>query len=448
MNPEARTRMMKEVSSRWGEILIDREVDLPTSPLVISELLPDIRRGEAYAVLYLSVDAVIDLEKIYGFDKFDQLLIHVARQIKQLTGDAIRHEDTITLEQVKSNRFLIFLSSPRGLERFYPENLESILERVMDRTRENLKELDGIPASFLRINGGYAIIATNPLMRTERCIYRAIQDAKRMSRHREERQQLVFREELKKIIISGDIRTVFHPIVHVPDLVVIGYEALARGPENSRMESPSMLFSIAGNHDLVEDLDRICKIKSLLNFHRQASGLRDSGESMNGIKLFLNTEPKTFLDPGFSAAALRRQIHEHQIEPGDLVLEITERSAITNYVEFKERLDVFRKEGFLVAIDDTGSGYSSLQSIAELKPDFVKVDMALVRNINEDAIKQGLIEALVNFSRKHGIPIIAEGVETIAEFDQLVAMGVEYAQGFYFARPEPQFLPGNKVIIV
>jgi EAL domain-containing protein (putative c-di-GMP-specific phosphodiesterase class I) len=214
------------------------------------------------------------------------------------------------------------------------------------------------------------------------------------------------------------------------------------------MESPAVLFSVAQNNDLVEDLDRICKIKSLLNFQLNTTQAKREGRSISELKLFLNTEPQTFHDPYFTADKLEELINSHGIENSNLVLEITERSAISNYLEFRGILKAFRDKGFLIAIDDAGSGYSSLQAIVELEPDFVKIDMALIRDIDQDKIKQGLISALVKFSLENRIPMIAEGVETIEEYDQLVDMGVQYAQGFYFARPLPELLKSDNIVIV
>ena len=446
MDPINRREIMSQIDERWARVLVDYDVDLPTTQLIIGELIPHIEKGESYAVLFLTIDSIIDMEKIYGFDKYDSILIRVAKRIKEISGDVIRNEDIITIERVKSRNFIIFLSSPRrGERRFYQENLDKITSRVQESTVELLSTIKEIPSNFIKVNTGYSIIVTNPLIRVERSIYRAINDAVRMARHRSERQRMVFREELKQIIMSGEVRTVFQPIVKIPDLVIHGYEALSRGPISSKLETPDALFSIAEDFDLVEDLDDICKVKSLINFQNNASK-REGGAS--DIKLFLNTEPKAFLDPVFNVERLKKQIGKHGLTSTNLVLEITERSAISNYKEFSSRLDEFRKEGFQVAIDDAGSGYSSLQAIAELRPDYVKIDMALVRNIDTDSIKQDLISALVKFSESSKTPIIAEGVETALEFEKLVEMGVQYAQGFYFARPEPDFIKNDKIIII
>ena len=122
-----------------------------------------------------------------------------------------------------------------------------------------------------------------------------------------------------------------------------------------------------------------------------------------------------------------------------IVLEITERVAIQEWDSFKKTLRQFRGYGFKVAIDDMGAGYSSLQAIAELEPDFLKFDISLVRNIHENLIKIGLLETLVALSSKIHAQVIAEGIESKEEYHALLSLGVQLGQGYYFAAPSTDF---------
>ena len=99
----------------------------------------------------------------------------------------------------------------------------------------------------------------------------------------------------------------------------------------------------------------------------------------------------------------------------------------------------FIKKMDCLAVDDVGSGYSGLKSIAEIKPDFIKIDMALIRDIDQHPIKQDLTGTIARFSTSSGITLIAEGVETVEELRCLQTIGVRFAQGFLFARPGPPF---------
>jgi EAL domain-containing protein (putative c-di-GMP-specific phosphodiesterase class I) len=124
------------------------------------------------------------------------------------------------------------------------------------------------------------------------------------------------------------------------------------------------------------------------------------------------------------------------LEPSDLVLEITERVAVKGWKEFRKRLDSLREEGVAVAIDDMGAGYSSLQSVAELEPDFLKFDLNLVRDIHASPIKQGLLESLLLMAQRIDAQVIAEGVEQAEEFEALRDMRVTFGQGYLFSPPD------------
>jgi EAL domain-containing protein (putative c-di-GMP-specific phosphodiesterase class I) len=118
-----------------------------------------------------------------------------------------------------------------------------------------------------------------------------------------------------------------------------------------------------------------------------------------------------------------------------VVLELTEHDAVTEYDELGTALDRLRDLGIRVAIDDAGSGYSSLQHILRLRPDIIKLDIALTRGIDADPARRALAEALVSFGREIGALITAEGIETAEQLDTLRRIGARYGQGYHLARP-------------
>jgi EAL domain-containing protein (putative c-di-GMP-specific phosphodiesterase class I) len=118
--------------------------------------------------------------------------------------------------------------------------------------------------------------------------------------------------------------------------------------------------------------------------------------------------------------------------PGRIVLEITERTAITDYPTFQGYLKEFRDRGFRFAVDDAGSGYAGLGSIANLEPDFIKLDISLISGIDANFMKQNLVETMVQFANDHDIKVIAEGVEREEEYETVRRLGVHFTQGFLF----------------
>ena len=176
-------------------------------------------------------------------------------------------------------------------------------------------------------------------------------------------------------------------------------------------------------------LDRLCRERAI----RGAQGLKEDE------LLFLNLEPDSIHDPALRSEATFALLRDMGLKPAQVVLEMTEHSAVRDFTALRQLLNYLQFHGFRLAVDDVGSGYSGLKSIAEIKPDFIKIDMALIRDIHQHPIKQDLTGTIARFSTSSGITLIAEGVETVEELRCLQALGVRYAQGFLFARPGPPF---------
>src|SRR5204862_1748833 len=128
---------------------------------------------------------------------------------------------------------------------------------------------------------------------------------------------------------------------------------------------------------------------------------------------------------------------------GHFVFELTERAAIEDYASFRELLNEFREKGIEVAIDDAGSGYASLEAIAALAPDYLKVTKGLVSTLANEPIKQDLVKMLVELAGKINAKTIAEGIETIEEYETCRDLGIGLMQGYYLAHPQEQIRLGD-----
>jgi EAL domain-containing protein (putative c-di-GMP-specific phosphodiesterase class I) len=136
---------------------------------------------------------------------------------------------------------------------------------------------------------------------------------------------------------------------------------------------------------------------------------------------------------------LESLLEDSNINPFNVVLEVTEREAVKDYDLFKEAATYYSDIGFAIAIDDTGTGYSSLESVVELKPKYIKLDISLIRRIYKNILKQELIKAIVGLSKKMHSIVIAEGIEAEDELNTLKEIGINFGQGFFFAKPAPPF---------
>jgi diguanylate cyclase (GGDEF)-like protein len=237
-------------------------------------------------------------------------------------------------------------------------------------------------------------------------------------------------KELMDILSNGNITTVYQPIVSLINGSIIGYEALSRGPEDSILHSPDKLFETANVYNRTWDLELLCRVKAI----ERSSNLEPDKF------LFINVDPHIFKDEKFKKGFTKEFLAKHNMSPESIIFEITEKTCVEDYKSFKAALNNYVEQGYKIAIDDTGSGYSGLKMLSETKPHYVKIDMDLVRNIHEDTFKQSLIECFVKLSEVTNMKLIAEGIETEAELSTLIKLGVYAGQGYFLSRPAGTFL--------
>lgn len=237
-------------------------------------------------------------------------------------------------------------------------------------------------------------------------------------------------EELEYILNNKNISTVYQPIVSLLDGTIIGYEALSRGPEGSPLQNPDRLFNSAKLYNKTWELEQLCRIKAI----ERAANIEKNKF------LFVNVDPHIFKDEKFKKGFTKEFLAKHNMSPDCIIFEITEKTCIEDYKGFKQALSNYVDQGYKIAIDDTGSGYSGLKMLNETKPHYVKIDMDLIRDIDKDYFKQSLLECFVKLSEATNMKLIAEGIETEEELKTLIKLGVYAGQGFFISRPAGTFL--------
>ncbi len=211
----------------------------------------------------------------------------------------------------------------------------------------------------------------------------------------------------------------FQPVVRHATRSVYAYEALARN-EDRTLASPLALI------DAAERLGRWGELAGKL---RALTAQAAPGAPSDAL-LFVNLHPRDLLDE-----ALYRQDAPLTAHASRCVLEITERAALAEIDNLRERVAHLRALGFRIAVDDLGAGYAGLSSVAQLEPEIIKLDMAMVRNLDQEPIRRRLVGSMVKAGADMGIQVVAEGVETAGERDALVDLGCDLLQGYLFARP-------------
>ena len=233
-------------------------------------------------------------------------------------------------------------------------------------------------------------------------------------------------DELMEILQKGDITTVFQPIISLKDGELLGYEALSRGPEKSVFQNPEKLFEFARIFGRLWELELLCRLKALENISKYSPDFH----------IFLNVDPRIIDDEKFRKGFTKDFVKKYNLNPQKVVFEITEKNSIVDIESFKKVIENYKDQGYNIAIDDTGSGYSGLKLITEIHPHFIKLDMNLIRDIDKDGLKYALIKTFYDFCRVTDIKMIAEGIETENELNTLIDIGIDYGQGYYIQRPQ------------
>jgi EAL domain-containing protein (putative c-di-GMP-specific phosphodiesterase class I) len=236
-------------------------------------------------------------------------------------------------------------------------------------------------------------------------------------------------EAIIDIIRNKKIQTYFQPIISLRDGGVLGHEALSRITRNSAIQNTEALFDAAEKYNHQWDLDLLCT----------TTALQAAFEFMvppYSNKLFINVCPNIINDAAYRQGFTKSYLAKYGIPTDNLVFEITERYVIKDLNGFLDTVNNYKNQNFKIAIDDAGAGYSGMSLISDVVPDYIKLDMKLIRDINKDKMKYALVKGMIEFSKLTGVHIIAEGIETCDELDTLITLGVQYGQGYYIQRPD------------
>lgn len=242
--------------------------------------------------------------------------------------------------------------------------------------------------------------------------------------YKEGRQNLIV-EELSRIIDQKLIEPHFQPIYFLKPFRLFGLEILSRPMGESILSNPEELFKEAVKHDMYYPLEMLCWQKAVDVVSSKA----------RNEHLFFNCSPHLVENENFPS--VKDIFSKAQIPFNKVVLEITERSSVSEYALFYNRLNEYRDHGFSFAIDDVGGGYSSLESIVATKPEVVKIDGHIVHDIHKDSVKRSIVKFVVAFCKENQIVSVAEGVETKEEMDVVSLLGVDAVQGYFLYRPTP-----------
>lgn len=232
-------------------------------------------------------------------------------------------------------------------------------------------------------------------------------------------------DKIREVIDNKDIFVEFQPIYSLNTKKVIGIEALSRGDYHGEVISPYFLFKYAKEHDCILKVDRLCREKAMSAFSKETIA----------PTLFVNFETSVLNDVVPGNGEILKTASENNISPENIVIELNESNVRDTY-DLLMFADFYRSNGFLIALDNVSSGFDVQNRIMLINPDIIKIDHAIVSNIDTNLYNQEVFKSLINTAKQIGAMTVAEGVETVDEVLTCMLMGVDYFQGFYFSKPE------------
>lgn len=232
--------------------------------------------------------------------------------------------------------------------------------------------------------------------------------------------------------IENDLfETWFQPIVSAnnpnPDRPFAREGLFRMSDSQGNIVPPGKVFGIAGTSDLLFTLDLVAR----------RSAVESAARAKIDSKVFINFNPSSIYDPAYCLRTTAAAIRELGMQPSDIVFELTETHRARDAEHLKGILSFYRDAGFGVALDDIGSGWSGLNMLHEYKPDYVKIDMDLVRGVDTDTVRQTIVRHLISIAQEIGIVTIGEGIETEGEAAWMTAAGTDYLQGYLYGKPAP-----------
>jgi EAL domain-containing protein (putative c-di-GMP-specific phosphodiesterase class I) len=411
---------------RFKNHVIDSNTGLPTLAAVLDDVRRLMEERGSLALVYIDLGADGHVEPVHGWQSFDDLLRGFARTLVSLReGGHLSPRDVIAALSVRSDKFLLFLRGDGAA----PD--AAALETRLRRLRERIVEaLPGhVPAGVelpVTFDMGSAVMYRDPMLRAERSIHRALDEAMFMAFRQRSRDEDRRAHGLDEILAAGQLHTLYQPILDLQTRAVVGHEIFTHGPEGTPFEEAERLFSVAERTGRLLELERMSRARAL------ASARTHLGP---GAKLFLNTSARALSDPDVAGAGFVRLVDASGLRHEEVVLEITERVPKEERQPYEHILRELKSQGFGIAIDDMGAGYSSLSALVTIEPDYLKFDIALVRGIDRSSIKRSLLETVVDLSARIRAKVVAEGIEAEAELTTLRDMGVPLGQGRFLAAP-------------
>jgi GGDEF domain-containing protein len=312
--------------------LIDPVTALPTVPLLLSRMRNMLRESGSLAILSVSVHQALPAERITGWQSFDAIVRDVGRFLASVRNVHLRREDFISEVMISGNAFVILVAPPRSKSRIQLDDLKRIRDRLDEQLTRFLSrrlpfEISGRFPCFI----GCSLVKNEDSLRSERLVYRALDEAYADSIQERGRRESQSANDLQEVIGDRLIRSVYQPVVDLQRGAILGYEALSR-VTGEQFQNVDALFKAARSSNTIWKLERLCRERAFAG----------AGKLPDGALLFMNVEPESIFDPHFRSDRTLRLLDRAGLSPERVVLEVTEHSEVHDFTAFWQTLSYFR----------------------------------------------------------------------------------------------------------
>jgi diguanylate cyclase (GGDEF)-like protein len=382
------------------------------------------------ALLFVDLDNFKVVNDVLGHEAGDELLAQVGERIAR----AMRASDTVA--RLGGDEFVVFCEDIAG-EHHALSLVERLIE-VLEAPFVVRQRHHHVTASVGIALAGASSSADDLMRDADAAMYRAKERGRNRyevfdsEMHAWSRKWLETEADLRRALAGGELVNVYQPIVQPGDGRITGFEALVRWQHPTRgMLGPADFIEVAEQSGLIVDVGAQVLREACAEAARwQTVSSRSGGP----VHVSVNVSPRQLADPGLVATVVE-SLEAAGLDPSLLSLEITESALVGDAQSTLDVLSRLKELGIGIELDDFGTGYSSLTYLRRFPIDAVKIDRSFVSGLATSPEDSAIVGAVISLGRSLGLPVIAEGVETNAQAEQLAALGCGLAQGFLFSRP-------------
>jgi diguanylate cyclase (GGDEF)-like protein len=433
LNAQARSDLQNSSDRSRESALHDALTGLPNRALLLERLehalLRDRRSGSVAAVLFVDLDQFKQINDMHGHRVGDELLVAVAERLSA----QLRPGDT--LARLSGDEFVI-LCEDLGQE----SQVDTIAARIGATIGQPFVLSSGPVVTSASIGIAFSDRADHPPEDLLNSAEIAMYQAKRRGGARHQvidlgEQHLVdeqasLQRDLSRASRAGELRTEYQPIVSTGDGRIIGVEALLRWDHPSRgLVSPTTLIPLAEHCGAMTEIGRWVLEEACEARHRWCTYHQNDGLAMS-----VNVSAQQLMAPDFTATVQDVLLTTHT-DAAVVTLEMTESVFLRDSERTLVVLNDLKVLGMKLALDDFGTGYSSLSYLKQFPVDIVKIDQGFIADLDRDTTSHAIVAAVVDLAHALGLAVVAEGVETVRQRDEVAALGCDACQGYYFARP-------------